>query len=271
MTKFSLAHLTVLGLSPPDAARTAADLGYDFVSFRIIPLGLPGEPRHVVAEDKALLRETKQALASARIPLLDIELARIVDGVDVRQFEPHLEAGAELGAKHLMTAIYTPDEAFAADAFAQLCALAAQYKLSVNLEFIAFSAVNTLAKAVAVVRKANQPNAAVMVDTLHCGFTRMAPGELDGLSASLFNYAQLGDAKLDGDPDTAEMTRIAREERYFPGEGVIPIKEIIARLPDMPLSLEITHKKRIEEFGYREFARQALAATKKYLGEARTR
>ncbi|GAA3319417.1 hypothetical protein GCM10020331_026230 [Ectobacillus funiculus] len=60
MTKqFSLAHLTVLGCTPPEMAYLAARAGYDFISLRPIYMGLPGEPNYALAENKQMMRETK--------------------------------------------------------------------------------------------------------------------------------------------------------------------------------------------------------------------
>lgn len=42
--QFSLAYLTVLGCLPPEMTYIASKIGYDFVSFRPIHMGVPGEP-----------------------------------------------------------------------------------------------------------------------------------------------------------------------------------------------------------------------------------
>ena len=41
--QFSLAHLTILGCTPPEMTYIAARSGYDFVSLRLICMGVPGE------------------------------------------------------------------------------------------------------------------------------------------------------------------------------------------------------------------------------------
>ena len=43
--EYSIAHLTVMGLSPQELVYVAARAGYDYVSPRLIYMGLPGEPR----------------------------------------------------------------------------------------------------------------------------------------------------------------------------------------------------------------------------------
>lgn len=96
--QFSLAQLTVLECAPPEMTYLAARAGYDFVSFRPIYMGLPGEPNYALAENKEMMKQTKIALADTGLKLLDIELARIFDGVDPKRYVSAMEVAAELGA-----------------------------------------------------------------------------------------------------------------------------------------------------------------------------
>ena len=79
--QYSLAHLTVMGCAPPEMTRIAAAAGYDFVSFRLIPMGLAGEPRYLPG-DAGMIRETKAALRQTGLSVLDLELASIVEDVE---------------------------------------------------------------------------------------------------------------------------------------------------------------------------------------------
>src|SRR6185437_4874279 len=97
--EFSLAHLTLLDCAPPELTEIAARAGFDYVSYRPIGLGLPTEPNYPLATDRALLARTKAALRATGVKLLDIELARIYPGVDVRDYLPALEVAAELRAR----------------------------------------------------------------------------------------------------------------------------------------------------------------------------
>src|SRR5512135_1092751 len=96
--QFSLAHLTVLGCAPPEMTYIAGRAGYDFVSYRIILLGIANEPNYALAENKAMLKQTRTALAETGLKVNDIEVARVADGVDPKSYLPALETGAELGA-----------------------------------------------------------------------------------------------------------------------------------------------------------------------------
>ena len=56
------------------------------------------------------MRATKTHLAATRIEVVGIELARITSGDNPRDYLRFLEAGAELGARHVMTQL--PDANF---------------------------------------------------------------------------------------------------------------------------------------------------------------
>ena len=48
-------------------------------------------------------------MADTGVGVLDIEFVRITPEIDVEALEPFLAVGAELGARHLITAPYDPD------------------------------------------------------------------------------------------------------------------------------------------------------------------
>ena len=156
--RYSLAYLTVFGCPPPEMTYIAKRAGYDFVSLRPISMNLPGEPVFDLARDAALLRQTRTALASTGLSVHDIELARIGDGVDVDTWRPALEAGAELGARHVISSIWTTSRSFAQDAYSRLCELARPLGLTIDLEFVTFASLKTLREAVEFLRVVRQPN-----------------------------------------------------------------------------------------------------------------
>ena len=150
---FSLAHLTMLNLSPPELIEVAARAGYQFVSLRPIPVGAPNEPLHPFATDRALRARTKAALNATGVGLLDIEVARIVKEVTPRSYLPALEAAAELGGRHVLSSAWCDDGAYIREFFAELCDLADPFGLTVDLEFVTWSGVRTLNEAVDIVQK----------------------------------------------------------------------------------------------------------------------
>jgi sugar phosphate isomerase/epimerase len=134
-----------------------------------------------------------------------------------------------------------PDEARTLDRFGELCDRAAPYGLCVCLEFAIYTGVRTLAHAARVVARSQRPNAAVLVDALHFSRSGGRPGHIAEIDPSLFRYAQICDAGPDmpGPGDTPALTREARTGRLLPGEGVLPLADLVAALPDgLPLAVE---------------------------------
>lgn len=262
--QYSLAHLTVLGVPPAEMARLARRAGYDFISPRFIPVGSVGEPRYPVAENKALMRELKLALDDTGIRVHDIELARIVDGLDVRSYLPAFEAAAELGARCILSSAWTKDRSFVVATYAALCDLAKPFGLTVDFEFPTFSGIATLADAVAVLRAAGRGNCGIMVDTLYMAYSRVRPEELDAIPREWFHFAHLCDAPAEVPGTTEGIIAIARAGRLYPGEGGIDIAAFLNRIPQVPYSIELPNDARVHEFGYEEHARRALQAARRY-------
>lgn len=262
--KFSLAHLTVLGCPPPEMTYIAARAGYDFVSYRLISLRLPGEPVYALAENKALLRQTKSALAYTGLKVNDVELARIQDNVDLQSYVPELEIAAELGARQVITSIWTSQRNYAIDRLSELCDLGRKIGLTMNLEFVSWANVANLQEAIATCRAVNRPNLGLLIDVLHFNRSRVRLEELDAVPHDWFHFAHICDAPK-GVPATIEnLIHTGREERLYPGEGVIDIAGIVSRMPRVIYSLEVPHLARVKELGYAEHAWRCLQTAKKY-------
>ena len=262
--QYSLAHLTVLGCAPPEMTYIAARAGYDFVSIRPIYMGLPGEPNYALAENPQMLKQTKRALADTGVRVHDIELARIHDDMYPTKYLPAMEVAAELGARAVLSSIWTTQREYAIEKFGEVCDLASTFGLTVDLEYVPIAGVNTLAGAVDVLRRVKRDNAGLMIDVHHFHRALDQPEDLDGLPREWFHFAHLCDAQGDIPADRAEMTRILREERLYVGEGGIPVAAILNRLPEMVYSIELPHLARAREFGYAEHAFRCLESAKAY-------
>ena len=104
---FSLAYLTVPGTHPADQIEIAARCGYEGVSLRPISMKLPGEPDFRLA-NPVIYQNVKSALNRTGVKLLDIELARVGDGIDVSAYEADFEKAAELGARYVISSVWKP-------------------------------------------------------------------------------------------------------------------------------------------------------------------
>lgn len=265
--QFSLAHLTLIGCSPPDLTYIAAKAGYDFVSLRLIPMGVPGEAA-CLPEDKAMIRQTKAALEETGVRLLDIELARILPDVDPDQYAPAMEAAAELGARHVISSAWADDAAgrdFIVERYAKICDLARPYGLTVDLEFPTFSRLSNLQEAVDIVRTADRENGGILIDTLYCHFSRLNLDDISALPRDWLHFLHLCDT-AQHIPNTREgLVQIARGDRLYIGEGCIDFRSIFDRLPVIPCSIELPNTRRVKELGYEGHARRCLESAKQYL------
>jgi sugar phosphate isomerase/epimerase len=267
--EFSLAHLTLLSCNPPDLIEVAAQTGYDYVSLRPIAV-TPNEPKYPFGEDKNLFRQTKNALTATGLRVLDIELARILPEVNLKQYVPALEAAAELGAQHVLSSGWTPDRAYVSEKFAELCDLAKPLGLTVDFEFVTFAAMGTLADAAAIVASAGRANGGICLDTLHFFRSNTKLSELDALPKSWFRFMQLCDAPKEAPTTTEGLIFAARADRKFVGEGGLDLAGVINRLPPMPYSLEIPNAKLALRMSPIELAKKAIETARSYISSSRS-
>ena len=270
---YSLAHLTLIGCTPPELVYIAARAGYDAVSPRFIPMHVPGEFIESPTT-QAQIQATKVALETTGLKVLDVEIARITEDCDPRQFERALALGGELGAAHMIISAWTTtrdDRHFLIDVYGETCDLAAPYGISVDLEFPTFSRIRNLDEALDIVRAADRPNGGILVDTLYLHLSRVDSGELLHVPSEWLHFLHISDC-LPGIADTREgMIQLARDARLYPGEGWIDFEGIIERMPPVNYSIELPNQSRIAELGYEEHARRCLQHAKRAFGEARSK
>lgn len=114
----------------------------------------------------------------------------------------------------------------AAAALRALAAVAAPYEVAVGFEFLGFArcAVSTLRAARGVVEDTGDPRVGLVIDAFHfyAGGSQME--DLDGLDGARVFVVHLDDAEP-GDP-----AALTDAQRLMPGEGVIPLRPLVARL-----------------------------------------
>jgi sugar phosphate isomerase/epimerase len=239
--QISLAHLTVLDTTPPELVTVAAAAGFRTIGIRLTATPSVGIPPYDILGEGPLLRETLLRLRETGVSVLDTEFLRFEPEQPVGVPERFLEVSARLGARHVLVMSAEPDEARTIERFAELCDRAAPYGLRVGLEFAIYTGVRTLAHAAHIVARSKRPNASVLVDFLHFSRSGGLPEHLARVDPSLFRYAQVCDAvaEMPAPDDTPALIREARTGRLLPGEGALPLAELVAALPDgLPLAIE---------------------------------
>jgi len=268
MPSFSLAALTVLELAPPQLVEIASACGYDHVGIRLLP-ATPGGVAYPLMDDEAALRETLARLDATGVTVADLEVVAFRPDTEVAAFSALFEAGARLGAKHILVAAYDPMLDRFADRFAAFCEAAAPYGLSADLEFMPWTAVPDLATARRIVERVGKPNAGVLVDALHFDRSGSSIDDLAKLPAGRLHYWQLCDGPAERPATTEELMLAARTERMFPGEGGIDLVALARAMPgDIPVSIEVPTLELAKTMDARARAQRALGAARRVMAAA---
>lgn len=238
-----LAPTTLLDAAPLDYLRAALRSGCDGVGLRLhASPNLPFFPLDDIAEAKSLLRD---------LPLLDIYSFYLLPQTRIETFMPALELGAELGAKYALVQGDDPDHARLQDNFERFCEAAAPLGLSAAVEFVPARHLNTLPKALQLLRESRRPNACVLVDALHLARSGHPVADLKMLDLP---YAQISDGIL------------ATAQRRIPGEGELDLRAFLDALAaGIPLSVEVLPAKGIDAATW---AKAVIQKTRRFLATA---
>lgn len=225
---------------PEEVAHAAGQAGFSHVGFTI-------EPEKWTAETQ---RATLAAIRAHDLSVLDVEVIWIPEGGELN--DDHkliIGAGIDLGAANVLVVSAEPDHDRTAAALHQLCEWAAPGNMRVALEFLMITAVQSMDDALDIIRKADHPAAALLIDTLHFQRAGHRSAELEDMEACLLPYTQI----CDGNPECAASFEAYLEDavdlRSCPGERALPVADIIKALPqDIPLSLEVRSKAYRDQF-----------------------
>lgn len=184
-------------------------------------------------------RALQRVLDGEGIVALDIE--PIIIGPHGDDAEAIVEAGAALGARNVLFTSRI-DGPIVVERFALACDLAAQAGMTVACEFLPMMAIDSLAKALDIVRCADRPNGGVLVDNLHLRSVGSTPADIARVAAAdpaLFPYVQIADAPAAAPEGMPALIDEALNGRWWPGEGDLPVDDLLAALPDIPISYEV--------------------------------
>lgn len=262
---FGLAPLGFLDMAPPRFVAMAHGAGFASVALRT-RAAVPHGHEHPLVPDSAAARETLRVMADTGVRVTQVEQVGLFRDTDVAALRPMLEGAAAIGAGRLLCSGDDPDHGIVSERFAELCALAAEYGIAVDLEFMPFRAVRTLDDATRVVRAAGAANGFICIDALHLF---RSGGTLEGLRAldpALVGCVQLCDAPALPPPE-ADLGTEARERRLLPGAGDLPLRDILRLLPAQPLDAEVPIAARYPSATPLERARLIHAAMRTLVGE----
>jgi sugar phosphate isomerase/epimerase len=253
----SLSHLSALDMAPPDLVSVAGEAGYQAVGLRLNPAA-PGAVSYPLGTGTPALKETLRRMKDTGVAVYDVEFIPLIPEIDVAGCEPLFETAANLGAQRVNVSGDDPDFTRLAARFAELCELAGRYGLGVDLEFMRWRQVGSLAQAAEIVRSAGNPNGAVLLDALHLFRSGGSAEDVATLESGLLRSVQLCDAPAEAPPPDRIIDE-ARNHRLAPGNGGLPLAELVNRLPtnvafavEVPMppnagSSPLTHLRRLRE------------------------
>ena len=244
----SLAAGTLPEFQPAQVAAAAGQAGFSHVGFTI----------EVDEWDAGAMKATKAAIAAHSLSVLDVEVVWIPnDGQLGDDHKLIIEAGMELGASNVLVVSSEPDKDRTAEAIRQLCEWAAPGNMRVALEFLMITAVQSMDDALDIIQRADHPAASLLIDTIHFQRAGHQPRDLNKVDMRLLPYSQICDGNLDCEASFEHYLEDAIDLRSAPGEGELPVNEILRALPaNLPLSLEVRSK------AYREQYRDAVERAK---------
>jgi sugar phosphate isomerase/epimerase len=234
----SLAAGTVLDCDPARTIEVAAAAGFPAA-------GLWFDPE---LWTDATTKAVRARLDDTGLIALDIEPVILGRGADPG--ERLVEAADALDVPFLLCASGPADRGEVIARLGALCEFAGEHapELTIVLEFLPIFSVGTLGAALSVVEELAAPNLGILVDTLHLSRSGGTPADLAAVSRWLLPYLQIADAPAAAPTDRAALRDEALFGRLLPGEGALPIADVVAAVPDVPLSAELRSSALQERF-----------------------
>jgi sugar phosphate isomerase/epimerase len=275
-TKVGIGHFTMLGIAPPELVTVAADAGFDFVGVRTATAATEEEP-WPMAPGSPMFRETLTRLEDRGLEVYDVEIVRLTPDTRPADATRLLESGAGLGARFVNVFGDDPDLERAHDTLAELVEIAAPFGLRPLVEGTSYTGIQRIQDVATV---STGTGGGVIIDPLHLHRTGGTAQDVRELDHSLLGYYQLCDAPLEtptslplpvslprNQPLPTSQPQIeARAARLLPGEGQLPLVDIVSALPpELPVSAEVPNLALYDEFGPAEYAKRVHRATVRVL------
>jgi sugar phosphate isomerase/epimerase len=224
----SLAAGTLPEFGPAETVDAAAAAGFPAV-------GVWFDPATWSAQ---VLRSVAARLDHHGLVALDVEPIMLGSADD--HGEAIVDAAIELGARHVLVASREADNGAVAARLATLAGRVEGSAVTLVLEFLPALGVRTFAQANAIVDQVAHPGVGVLVDALHLARAGETPEVLRAAPSGRLPYLQLCDAGAP--PDDLSPMGLIREAlhgRLLPGEGQLPLDDVLDALPAVPISFEV--------------------------------
>jgi sugar phosphate isomerase/epimerase len=243
MDQLGIGMLSVFALPPVELVDVAADLGCRYISTVVqgqplVPLGFGP---YSLKDDVALRKDLLAAMAHRGVTISLGDGFLVLPGDEMRKFSADLDVLAELGVPWINTVSLDPDLGRTFDQFAALTELAAQRGIQTAIEPVPGLTVADLPTALAAREHVGRPDFRLLIDTMHLVRSGSSVADLAALDPEHIGYAQLCDTTRQ--PRIDNYSEEAIFERMVPGEGELPLRDILSALPtDIVIELEIPQR-----------------------------
>ncbi len=263
-------YISAFGLPPVQLVQLAASLGCRHITTslrRSGPYNPHGYPTFCLREDAALRREMVAAMREHGVSLSSAEGIGIHANLDVRAaYVEDLDLLRELGVPRINVVSLDPDRSRTFDQLGCLAEMAAKVGIETEIEFVPIFTIPDLATAVAAVRHVGRPDCRIMFDTMHFGRSAATIGELAAVDPRLIGYIQICDAPRV--PIIEDYMEEAVFQRMVPGEGELPLLDMLAALPrDRVVGIEVPLRREAEAgIGPHERLARCVKAVRELIG-----
>jgi sugar phosphate isomerase/epimerase len=244
MEQLGIEHLSVFALPPVSFVNLAADLGCKYIGTGLtaFPYNPHGYSPFSLRDDAALRREMTAVMRDRGVSISLGEGYTILPGADIGGSAADLDIMRGLGVDRISTVSLDPDLNRSFDQFGVLADLAAARDMEVVLEPCPMLTVSNLDIALAAVDHVGRPNFRLLIDTMHVVRSGSGAADLAALDPALIGYVQICDALLE--PVVPNYGEESLFERMVPGEGELPLRDILAVLAPGPvIGLEVPMRK----------------------------
>jgi sugar phosphate isomerase/epimerase len=238
----AIGFLSVFALPPVEFVDIAADLGCRHISTVVqgVPLVPLGYPPYSL-RDPALRKELLAAMNNRGVTITLGDGFLVLPGAEMDTHSADLDALADLGVPRINAVSLDPDLGRTFDQFATLTELAAQRNIQTVLEPVPGLTVGDLPTALAALAHVGRPDFRLLIDTMHLVRSGSGAADLAALDPQHIGYAQLNDTTLQ--PRLDNYMEEAMYERMVPGEGELPLRELLSALPaDIVLEIEVPQR-----------------------------
>jgi sugar phosphate isomerase/epimerase len=240
MDRLGIELLSVFGMPPVEFVNLAADLGCQYISTGMTGFPLPqlGQQEFSLKDDPALRREILAAMDDTGVSIALGDGMLILPGADIADRASDLDTLAELRVPRVNSVSLDPDLARTFDQLAKLAELAAERGMETTTEPAPGTTVDKLTTALAALKHVDRADFRLLIDTMHLVRSGFGAADIAALEPGSIGYAQLSDTTLS--PRIDNYMQEATFERLVPGEGELPLLDILRALPpDVVIGLEV--------------------------------